>query len=43
MSKTFARLNKDIIIAIREGNGSDPDMNLALARCAAELPRREYA
>jgi len=22
MSKTFARLNKDIIIAIREGNGA---------------------
>ncbi len=44
MSKTFARLNKDIIIAIREGNGADPDMNprlrAALQNCrAANMPK----
>lgn len=44
MSKTFARLNKDIIIAIREGNGSEPDMNprlrAVLQNCrAANMPK----
>lgn len=44
MSKTFARLNKDIIIAIREGNGADPDMNprlrAVLQNCrAANMPK----
>ena len=43
MSKTFARLNKDIIIAIREGNGAEPDMNprlrAVLQNCrAANMP-----
>ena len=44
MSKTFARLNKDIIIAIREGNGAEPDMNprlrAVLQNCrAANMPK----
>ncbi|MBV42135.1 MAG: YebC/PmpR family DNA-binding transcriptional regulator [Crocinitomicaceae bacterium] len=44
MSKIFARLNKDIIIAIREGNGTDPDMNprlrAVLQNCrAANMPK----
>lgn len=44
MSKTFARLNKDIIIAIREGNGADADMNprlrAVLQNCrAANMPK----
>jgi len=44
MSKTFARLNKDIIIAIREGNGADPEMNprlrAVLQNCrAANMPK----
>jgi YebC/PmpR family DNA-binding regulatory protein len=44
MSKIFARLNKDIIIAIREGNGADPDMNprlrAVLQNCrAANMPK----
>tara|TARA_B100000768_G_scaffold181830_1_gene206740 strand:- start:950 stop:1681 length:732 start_codon:yes stop_codon:yes gene_type:complete len=44
MSKIFARLNKDIIIAIREGNGVDPDMNprlrAVLQNCrAANMPK----
>ena len=44
MSKTFARLNKDIIIAIREGNGADADMNTrlraVLQNCrAANMPK----
>ena len=44
MAKTFARLNKDIIIAIREGNSADPDMNprlrAVLQNCrAANMPK----
>ena len=44
MSKTFARLNKDIIIAIREGNGADPEINprlrAVLQNCrAANMPK----
>lgn len=44
MAKTFARLNKDIIIAIREGNGADPEMNprlrAVLQNCrAANMPK----
>lgn len=44
MSKAFARLNKDIIIAIREGNNADPDMNsrlrAVLQNCrAANMPK----
>lgn len=44
MSKTFARLNKDIIIAIREGNSSDVDTNprlrAVLQNCrAANMPK----
>lgn len=44
MAKTFARLNKDIIIAIREGNSADPEMNprlrAVLQNCrAANMPK----
>lgn len=44
MAKTFARLNKDIIIAIREGNSADPEMNSRLRaviqNCrAANMPK----
>lgn len=44
MSKTFARLNKDIIIAIREGSSADADMNprlrAVLQNCrAANMPK----
>ena len=44
MSKTFARLNKDIIIAIREGNSADvetnPRLRAVLQNCrAANMPK----
>ena len=45
MSKTFARLNKDIILAIKEGGGiTDPDLNARLRavmqNCrAANMPK----
>lgn len=44
MAKTFARLNKDIIIAIREGNSADPEMNprlrAVIQNCrAANMPK----
>jgi YebC/PmpR family DNA-binding regulatory protein len=44
MAKTFARLNKDLIIAIREGNSADPEMNprlrAVLQNCrAANMPK----
>lgn len=44
MAKTFARLNKDLIIAIREGSSADPDMNprlrAVLQNCrAANMPK----
>ena len=45
MSKIFARLNKDIILAIKEGGGiSDPDTNsrlrAVLQNCkAANMPK----
>ncbi len=44
MAKTFARINKDIIIAIREGNSSDPTVNPRLRAVlqnarAANMPK----
>ncbi len=44
MAKTFARLNKDIIMAIKDGNSSDPTMNprlrAVLQNCkAANMPK----
>ena len=44
MAKTFARLNKDLIIAIREGSSADPEMNprlrAVLQNCrAANMPK----
>lgn len=44
MAKTFARLNKDLIIAIREGSSADPEMNprlrAVIQNCrAANMPK----
>ena len=42
MAKQFARIGKEITIAVKKG-GPDPDSNPAPAALHPECPRREHA